>query len=50
MLISLNWISDFVDLTGVDTEKLLKQHYDKHGREMGFSSPDQGGGNRTPIV
>lgn len=25
MLISLNWISDFVDLSGVDTDKLLKQ-------------------------
>ena len=23
------------------TEKLLKQHYDKHGREMGFSSPEE---------
>ena len=25
MLISLNWISDFVDLSGIDREKLLKQ-------------------------
>lgn len=25
MLISLNWISDFVDLSGIDTDKLLKQ-------------------------
>ncbi len=25
MLISLNWISDFVDLSGVDADKLLKQ-------------------------
>ncbi len=25
MLISLNWISDFVDLSGIDTEKLLSQ-------------------------